>query len=372
VPDTARESRDLGSRRPGSGRGGAAVAPGPARPADGAPVLPDEARLRRLLEAFAGVELLVVGDVILDEYLWGSADRVSPEAPVPVVHVEREALALGGAGNVARNVVALGGRCRLCSVVGDDADGRRVAGLLEDLGVDPGGLVFDAGRSTTRKTRVVARSQQVLRYDRETPAALSPAMSRRLLALSLAAAEGVSGAVLEDYGKGVLAPRPARRLLQRLRAAGLWVGVDPKAELAPFRGASLVKPNLREACAMVGHAGPAEHDLERIAARLRRRLGGAELAITLGGGGMAVFGEAGARRVPTASQDVFDMQGAGDTSIAVLALAVCAGADLREAALLANAAAAVVVRKSGTAAADPSEVEALLPAVLRASREAAP
>jgi len=254
-------------------------------------------------------------------------------------------------------------------VVGDDADGRRVAALLEELGVDPGGLLFDAGRSTTRKTRVVARSQQVVRYDRETPAPLSSAVSRRLLARALAAAEGASGAVLEDYGKGVLAPRPARRLLQRLRAAGLWVGVDPKSELAPFRGASLVKPNLREACAMVGRAGPAEGDLERIAARLRRRLGGAELAITLGGGGMAVFGEAVARRVPTASQDVFDMQGAGDTSIAVLALAVCAGADLGEAALLANAAAAVVVRKSGTAAAQPAEVEAMLPAVLRASRE---
>ena len=167
----------------------------------------DEGRLQRLLDGFASVRLLVLGDVVLDEYVWGDVERVSPEAPVPVVHVREETLVLGGAANVARNAVALGATTAVCSVVGDDAAGRRVADLLKDLGVDPGGLIVAPGRPTTRKTRVIARSQQVVRFDRETSEPPPPAVHRRLLEAIDAALPGSDGVVVEDYGKGVLSRR---------------------------------------------------------------------------------------------------------------------------------------------------------------------
>ena len=176
-------------------------------------------RLERLVRGFARVRLLVVGDVMLDEYLWGDVERVSPEAPVPVVHVRRESRALGGAGNVVRNVVALGAPCRFCAVVGDDTAGDRIVDLLKELGVDAGGVVRVAARPTTRKTRVEARSQQLLRYDRETDEAIAGAAARRLLAAIEAALDGVDGVVFEDYAKGVLAPSVVRQRAAQLPRA---------------------------------------------------------------------------------------------------------------------------------------------------------
>jgi D-beta-D-heptose 7-phosphate kinase/D-beta-D-heptose 1-phosphate adenosyltransferase len=333
----------------------------------------DLRRLEALVLRFARVRLLVVGDVVLDEYLWGTVDRVSPEAPVPVVHVQDETLVLGGAANVARNAVALGARVALCSVVGDDPAGRRVAALVEALGVDPSGLVVAAGRPTTRKTRVVARSQQVVRFDRETHEPLAAASAARLLAALEAAIPGADGAVVEDYGKGVLAPGTAAAAMRRLRAAGLPVAVDPKTSLAPYKGAALLKPNLREAEALSGVRirGPA--DLARAAARLRRRAGGGAVAVTRGADGMTLFEEDGPGvAVATARREVFDVQGAGDTTIAALALALRAGATLFEAAVIANAAAGIVVGKVGTATASAAELRRALPASLAAARGEAP
>jgi len=325
--------------------------------------------LRALVRRFAGVRLLVVGDVVLDEYLWGSVERVSPEAPVPVVHVRDESVVLGGAANVARNVVALGGGVALCSVVGDDAAGRRIAELVEALGVDPAGLVVEPGRPTTRKTRVVARSQQVVRFDRETHDGLAPAALRRLLAAVDAALPRVAGVIAEDYGKGVLAGRAGAALMRRCAAARRPVAVDPKAALAPWRGAALLKPNLREAEALSGVAIGCDGDLARAAARLRRRIGGGALVVTRGAEGMTLFeGRGAGTRVPTARREVFDVQGAGDTTIAALALAVRAGATLFEAAVIANAAAGIVVGKVGTATASADEVCERLPAALAAAR----
>jgi D-beta-D-heptose 7-phosphate kinase/D-beta-D-heptose 1-phosphate adenosyltransferase len=331
-------------------------------------VSPDPGRLAALLERFRRVRLLVVGDVVLDEYLWGTVERVSPEAPVPVVHVRDESVVLGGAANVVRNVVALGGRVALCSVVGDDAAGRRLGELVKDLGVDPSGLVVAPGRPTTRKTRVIARSQQMLRFDRETHDPLAPAVAARLLEALDAALPGADGAIVEDYGKGVLTPRTALAAMRRLRAAGVPVAVDPKAALGPYRGAALLKPNLREAEALSGVAirGPA--DLARAAARLRRRIGGGALVVTRGADGMTLFESDGPGvEVATARREVFDVQGAGDTTIAALALGLRAGGTLFEAAVLANAAASVVVGKVGTATASADEVRAALPAAARAA-----
>ncbi len=326
-------------------------------------------RLERLVRGFARVRLLVVGDVMLDEYLWGDVERVSPEAPVPVVHVRRESRALGGAGNVVRNVVALGATCRFCAVVGDDTAGDRIVDLLKELGVESSGVVRDAARPTTRKTRVEARSQQLLRYDRETDEAITGATARRLVASIEAALDGVDGVVFEDYAKGALAPAVVRQVLRRCRERGLFVAVDPKDAVSSYRGASLVKPNLRELEALTGLRVRTPADLARAATKLQRQLGGADVVVTRGGLGMSIF-ESGqpALDVASAPFEVFDVQGAGDTAIAALALARLAGGSWREAVVIANAAAGVVVGKVGTATASPEETLAQLPRAMRAAQ----
>lgn len=329
----------------------------------------DPRRLERLVARFAGLRVLVAGDVMLDEYLWGEVERVSPEAPVPVVHVTRESLALGGAGNVVRNVVALGAECAFSAVLGDDAAGDRVVDLLKDLGVSPSGLVRLPGRPTTRKTRVEARSQQMLRFDRETDGPLDAAARRRLLRAIEAALPGAQGVVLEDYGKGGLPAPLVRAAMRRIKEQGLPVAVDPKECVAPYKGASLFKPNLREVESLARMPVRTPEALARAAARLRRRLGGAALVVTRGARGMTLFERDGpGLEVPIARSEVFDVQGAGDTTIAALALARLAGATLLEAAVIANAAAGVVVAKVGTATATPDEIRALLPAAAAAAR----
>lgn len=326
-------------------------------------------RLERIVARFPSVRLLVVGDVMLDEYLWGEVDRVSPEAPVPVVHVARESTVLGGAGNVVRNVLALGGECAFASVVGDDDGGRQIVDLLKDLGVDPGGIVCVEGRATSRKTRVVARSQQIVRFDREVQAGIEGTVARRLLGATGAALPTVHGAVLEDYGKGVLGARVARRLMRQLLEAGVPAAVDPKDELTAFRGADLLKPNLREVETLTRICIRDDADLARAVARLRRQVGAKRVVVTRGPDGMTVFeGDDSGVHVHTAAREVFDVQGAGDTTIAALVLALHAGASLLEAAVIANAAVGVVVGKVGTATVTSDEVCERLPEAITAAR----
>ena len=329
----------------------------------------DLRRLTKLVRSFRSLELLVLGDALLDEYLWGDVDRVSPEAPVPVVHVQRESQVLGGAGNVVRNVVALGARCAFCSAVGDDRAGDRVIELLREQGVATDGMVRVAGRPTTRKTRVLARNQQVVRVDRETVEPLPPRAARELVDAVERAAHGVAGAIVEDYGKGTLAPAIVRTILRRLRAARVPVAVDPKQDLAPYRGVELIKPNLREAEALARMRIGADADLTRAATRLRHRLNGSTVVITRGADGMVLFEKDGPGTVvATPRREVFDVQGAGDTTIAALVLALRAGGSLREAAVIANAAAGIVVAKVGTATANQEEVLEALPASIDAAR----
>jgi D-beta-D-heptose 7-phosphate kinase/D-beta-D-heptose 1-phosphate adenosyltransferase len=327
------------------------------------------ARLESLLRGFRKVRLLVVGDLVLDEYVLGDVERVSPEAPVPVVHVREETVALGGAANVVRNVVALGGGAAFCSLVGDDAAGRRATDLIKNLGVDPGGLIVAPGRPTTRKTRVIARTQQVVRFDRETLEPPSAALGRRLLGAIERQQEACDGVVIEDYGKGLLSKPLVQGSMRRFRAAGLPVVVDPKTSVAPYRGAALLKPNLRETETLSGVRIASRGDLARAVAKLRRRIGGGAVVVTRGAEGMSVFEDGGEGvDVRTVAREVFDVQGAGDTSVAALALALRAGATLLEAAVLANAAAGVVVGKIGTATASADEVRDLLPAALAAAQ----
>jgi D-beta-D-heptose 7-phosphate kinase/D-beta-D-heptose 1-phosphate adenosyltransferase len=277
---------------------------------------------------------------------------------------------------VVRNVVALGGQCAFCAVIGNDAAGRRAVDLLKHLGVDPAGLVPLKDRPTARKTRVVARSRQVVRFaqqvvriDRESTSPISADASRRLLQAVQAALPRCDGVILEDYDKGLLSPGVLRSAMRLFRATKAFVAVDPKRQLAPYRGAALIKPNLPEMEALSGLAIRDRADLERAVARVRRKLGGGQVVVTRGPDGMTVFEGAGpGTDVHTAAREVFDVQGAGDTTIAALVLALRAGGTLLEAAVVANAAAGVVVGKTGTATASPDEVRRLLPAAIQAAR----
>ena len=331
----------------------------------------DARRLDKLVRSFSEVRLLVVGDVMLDEYLWGDVDRVSPEAPVPVVHVTRESVALGGAGNVVRNIVAMGAECLCCGVVGDDEAADTIVDLFKELGVDASGLVRVEGRDTTRKTRIEARSQQMLRFDRETDEEISRATAARLLRAIDEAIPRTHAAILEDYGKGVMQPI-ARRAMKRFAAAGLEVSVDPKDEVAAYRGAALFKPNLREVEQLTGRRIRDDDDLLKAVAKIQRTLGGSDVVVTRGELGMTVF-QAGKPPldVPIARHEVFDVQGAGDTAIAALALARRAGAKWIEAAAISNAAAGVVVGKVGTQTASPDEIRQRLPEAVSAVRDLA-
>jgi D-beta-D-heptose 7-phosphate kinase/D-beta-D-heptose 1-phosphate adenosyltransferase len=286
-----------------------------------------------------------------------------------VVHVQRESTTLGGAGNVVRNLVAMGATCRFCGVVGEDEAGSRIAELLRELGVADDGLVAVSDRPTTRKTRVEARSQQMLRFDRETDTPIAPAAARALLRALERALDQVDGVILEDYGKGVLPPRILRSAIRRIRDRKLFVAVDPKESVTPYRGASLFKPNQRELEQLTGIRIREDADLDRAVGRLQRALPGTEFVVTRGSQGMRIF-EPGSppRDVPIAHSEVFDVQGAGDTSIAALALARLAGGSLLESVVIANAAAGVVVGKLGTATATPEEIRELLPPAVAAAR----
>jgi D-beta-D-heptose 7-phosphate kinase/D-beta-D-heptose 1-phosphate adenosyltransferase len=325
-------------------------------------------RLERLVDGFRSVRLLVLGDLVLDEYIWGQVERISPEAPVPVVHVRDETTMLGGAANAARNVVALGGSVDCCSVIGDDTAGRRLVELLKDLGVDPGGLVHDPARPTTRKSRVIAQSQQIVRFDRETAEPLAPRIGRELLRRLEQLIPRADGAIVEDYGKGVLSRRLALAAMKRFHDAGLPVAVDPKTDLASYKGASLLKPNLRETELLSGIEIRGRDDLPRAVARLRRRIGGGAIVVTRGADGMSLFESDGPGvDVATSAREVFDVQGAGDTAIAALVLTLQAGGSLLEAAVVANAASGIVVSKVGTATASAEELKAALPEAISAA-----
>lgn len=331
----------------------------------------DRRRLERIIDDFRDVRLLVIGDLVLDEYVTGHVERVSPEAPVPVVHVRSESAMLGGAANAARNVVALGGTVDCCSVIGEDDAGRAIRDRIKHLGIDPSGLIAVKGRPTTTKTRIVAQNQQIVRFDRETLEPPPAAASEALLSAIETRVLRADGVIVADYGKGVLSARIAKSVMRRCGERNVPVTLDPKSSLSTFRGASLVKPNLKEAEALSGIRARTREDLRRIATRLQAKIGGGSVVVTRGADGMSLFeGATDAMHVPTVRREVFDVAGAGDTAIAALSLALRAGASLREAAVIANAASGVVVSKVGTATATADEVKALLPEALSAVREA--
>jgi D-beta-D-heptose 7-phosphate kinase/D-beta-D-heptose 1-phosphate adenosyltransferase len=302
------------------------------------------------------VRILVVGDLMLDRYIIGSVDRISPEAPVPVVRVEREAIALGGAGNVASNVVALGAACDVVGCVGDDPEGLLLLQRLTELGVGTAGVTTIPGRPTTVKTRIMARHQHVTRVDREDPSDLPVEWVDTLMEHVSDSLPGAQGVALEDYNKGVLLPSVIGGTIQAGRAHGLPVVVDPKRlRFFEYRGATVFKPNARELEDALGdHIRADDPDwMETVRARLDVE----NLLLTLGERGMALqSAQDGYLRVPTVARDVYDVSGAGDTVTAVMSVGMAAGASPLEAAILANHAAAVEVGKAGVATVAPKEI----------------
>ncbi|HEX6536882.1 MAG TPA: D-glycero-beta-D-manno-heptose-7-phosphate kinase [Gemmatimonadaceae bacterium] len=329
------------------------------------------ARLGELLEAAGGRRVAIVGDAMLDVYLHGDVERISPEAPVPVVRVRERRLALGGAANVAQNVAALGAHCAMIAVVGRDASGDTLRRMLAAIGADGESLV-QVERPTTTKTRVLARIQQVVRFDEEDDADVSGAEVERVLDAVRRAVAEADALVLEDYNKGVLVPAVIEEAVRRARERGIPVVVDPKyRNFFAYRGATIFKPNRRELEAALGAAVDLDHP-EALPAALRR-LDVANLLLTLGERGMVLVGADGdVHRVPTTAREVYDVVGAGDTVTAYLAAMLAAGATAREAAEVANFAAGVEVGKLGAATVSPDEVLAAFDAFRERERAPAP
>jgi D-glycero-beta-D-manno-heptose-7-phosphate kinase len=321
-------------------------------------------RAQRIIDRARTVRVLVIGDVMLDVYLRGSASRISPEAPVPVVRVDEEWQALGGAANVAANVVALGASCDLVGCVGEDRAGAALSDELVRLGIGTAGLVSTGGRPTTVKTRVLARHQQIARYDHEADSDLDAEVSTEVTARVRTLLSGANALVLEDYNKGLLTRAVIDGVLEAARAAGVPVIVDPKLRhFYDFTGATVFKPNQAELAAALRM--PVQADDAAWMSDVRDRLGCRNLLVTLGEDGIALITEAGEHvRVPTVARSVYDVSGAGDTVTAVLAIALAAGADVVEAAVLANHAAGIEVGKAGVATVSPDElITALTPVV---------
>jgi len=336
-------------------------------------------RLKRLLPRLRGKRIGVLGDMMLDRYLWGTASRLSPEAPVPVVDFVEQNECLGGAGNVAANMAALGARVEAFGVLGNDKAGRATQQCFEDAKIGGKGVIAEAKRITTVKTRIIARHQQVVRVDRERREPLRPETQEKLLRSVIAALKQLDALVLSDYDKGLITDDFADRVLSAAHQLKVPVFVKPKtSRLYAYRGARAIVCNAKEAGFYVTRSLGDERSFEEAGRALLAHFGCGAVVITRGEKGMSIFEEssAGHVHIPATSfevtyarvgqagiehgatgRQVFDVTGAGDTVLSVLALAAAAGASMVDAAILANIAAGVVVGKLGTASVSPKELE---------------
>jgi D-glycero-beta-D-manno-heptose-7-phosphate kinase len=326
---------------------------------------PDQ--LRDILKRFTQQKIVVVGDVMLDHFLWGKVSRISPEAPVPVVEITRESYFPGGAANVARNLRALGAAARIVGVLGADDAGQKLRNALDEQGIPTDGLIVDATRPTTLKTRIVAHNQQVVRFDHESNGAITSSLQDKLLRHFFGVLPEVNAVIFEDYAKGLFTQDLVSQMLERSRSAGIVTAADPNPRrMLDYREITTITPNRHEAFAAAGvpYTEPTDDDvvdeaLISVGDILLKKWKPENLLITLGEHGMCLF-QSGrkAHYIPTVAQEVFDVSGAGDTVIAALVLALAAGADPVDAAEISNHAAGVVVGKVGTATCSPDELVA--------------
>lgn len=319
---------------------------------------PSPKALRQYLQRFPQASVLVVGDLILDHYVMGRVSRISPEAPVPVVHVESESLRLGGAANVFNNILALGGKANLCGVIGSDESGRL---LMKELGGERsnrGGVVVDHARPTTRKSRVIAHNQQIVRYDIEGRSELKAALRQKILRYVESRIRDVSCVVVSDYAKGVVSPALMSEITRLAAFQKVPVIVDPKVEhFSYYKGVTVLTPNHLEATQASGLHGDGDQTIDEAGAMIRQRLGCRSVLITRGEKGMSLYESDGASwHLPTKARQVYDVTGAGDTVIGTLALALSAGASIKAGAIMANYAAGIVVGMVGTATVSPKQL----------------
>ncbi|MDA8175154.1 MAG: D-glycero-beta-D-manno-heptose-7-phosphate kinase [Nitrospiraceae bacterium] len=306
-------------------------------------------RQDRIIDGFSKRRVLVIGDLIVDRYIWGKVDRISPEAPVPVVEVAREEFALGGAANVANNIVSLGGGATLVGICGQDAGGDTLKRLLQQARIECA-LVEDA-RPTSEKTRIIAHNQQVVRFDRESNAHLAGSGLRRMLEIVEGLLPSHDAVIISDYKKGVITPGLMKRLTTAAKKK-YFVAVDPKVgHFHLYKGVSLITPNLNEASQGATIQITDERSLLSAGRKLVSSLRAGSVLITRGAEGMSLFAGRKVTHIPTAARKVYDVTGAGDTVIATFTLAHASGATLEQSAVLANYAAGIVVAQVGTAAA---------------------
>lgn len=316
--------------------------------------------LKPLLRRIARLRILVVGDVMLDHYIWGDATRISPEAPVPVIDIARDTWTAGGAANVALNLASLGANCTVAGYIGDDEAGQRLSTILHDKRIAT--IPTPGAAPTIVKTRVLVQHQQLCRLDREAPPGAYEIPAGRVDALLAKAVAACDAVILSDYAKGILNDTVVARVSQLARKAGKFIALDPKPKRnLAFHGLDLITPNKRESLQLAGMelAPHARFPAAEVCARLHERYATRHLVVTLGEEGMLLSANGRVQKViPTAAREVFDVSGAGDTALAGLVLALCAGAPLETAAHFANAAAGVVVGKLGTATVSPAELVA--------------
>lgn len=304
--------------------------------------------------------ILVIGDLMLDEYIWGDARRISPEAPVPVVEVRRRTAIPGGAANTAANIVALGGQAVLAGVVGEDASGAALRGAIEATGTETAAVLTQSNRPTTTKVRVMAHNQQVVRFDTESRDALPVATNAKLLSSIAEQMLLCDGCVISDYGKGVVSPDLAISMIAIAREHSKFVIVDPKgSDYTKYRGATILTPNLMESEFALHREIETEQDLVSAGHALTELVGG-NVLVTRGSQGMSLFEPGKHTHIPALARSVFDVTGAGDTVVGVLAISLAAGKNIGDAAALANVAAGIVVGKLGTSTTTLGELRAEL------------
>lgn len=320
--------------------------------------LKQKKRFGSLVKKFTKTKILAIGDLILDEFIWGSVKRISPEAPVPVVDVKRESFMPGGNLNTAHNVRTLGGTVYPCGIIGRDLWGRMLLKKVKQEGIDVGGIMYDDDRQTTLKTRVIAHSQQVVRFDRENIQPLSPKYIKQLLRFIESKIQDVDCVIIEDYGKGVIVPKLLKQVIALASKYKKYILVDPKENhFSYYKGVTSITPNYKEALSACGISNGDTCDIHAVGVQLLKKLNLESVLITMGENGMMLVENNGdCTHIPTAAKEVFDVSGAGDTVIATFGLALAAGASLKEAAMISNIAAGVVVGKVGTASLVPDEL----------------
>lgn len=324
------------------------------------------------ISKFKDARVMVIGDLMVDEYIWGSVSRISPEAPVPVVSVTSESLRLGGAGNVVNNIYALGGKVLIGGVVGNDEMGRKIIQDLHKMGIDTKGVAVEPDWITTVKTRIIAHNQQVVRYDREIVRPIQPDPLKKILSLLADRIGQLDAVLISDYGKGVVCPDLVEQVRSLTLGAGKILSVDPKVKNFPlFQKVTMITPNHYEAGQAVGRWIQTEEDLVEVGRQLLSQLQSKAILITRGEKGMTLFQENGEiTNIPTMAKEVFDVTGAGDTVISVLTLALAVGANPKQAAFLSNYAAGIVVGEVGTATLKAPELEDAVKNGIRAKRSA--